>query len=110
MDIESFSFVVRTTIVGMLIVFLFLGALSILMVLIRRLFDPVEPQVSKEAKRHDNSTTIAHTKSSSSETTLPQEVVIAVAAAFLDDNAMQAEARAEPWAAHINGAPWEYKH
>ena len=40
MDIESFAFAVRTTIVGMIIVFLFLGMLSLLMVVIRYLFDP----------------------------------------------------------------------
>ena len=92
MNIESFSYVLLTTVVGMAIVFLFLVVLSLLMVVIRAIFD--DKPAPSPASSQNGSTTDGG--SDQTDDGVPRWVV-AAALAYLSEEEREYAPRASGW-------------
>ena len=101
MNIESFSYVLLTTVVGMAIVFLFLVVLSLLMVVIRAIFDdkPAPSPVSSPngaAAGADGSPAADSRAADQMDNGVPRWVV-AAALAYLSEEEREYAPRASEW-------------
>ena len=84
MDIQAYSYTVLSSIIGMGIVFTFLGFLSVLMVVIKKLFD--NPQKAVITQDPGKKSGAGETKSASAESSAEDSSwIIAAVAAFLED-------------------------
>ncbi len=108
MDIEALSFALQATGVGMSVVFLFLGLLSVLMAVITRVIPHSDvagagggaPQGAVAGSGGTASESAGN--SGGAPARLPHEIIAAAAAAFLDDEQLQGEMHGGgSWAAHI---------
>lgn len=107
MDIQAYSYTVLSSIIGMGIVFAFLGFLCLLMVFIKRVFDSPASQTSsvktKPAVAGPEANAAAGGSSNSAEDNM---WIIAAVAAFLEDEDMPKSAMAWQPAETGKHDPW----
>ena len=106
MNIELFSYSLFTTVLGMLVVFLSLSALSVMMVVLKRFF-------SGEGKKGRRSEKAEERKAKAGKIVLPESVeeipvwVHAAVAAYLSEEQEPGRPTADPWNAEVNQYdPW----
>lgn len=94
---EVFEYSVLTAILGMLIVFTFLALLSFLMFAIKEVFGekPIHEPARAEARQVDADTAARQEKIARSKST--KEWVVAAAAVYLMEEAMEAKRSAASW-------------
>ena len=103
MNVESFSYVLLTTVVGMAIVFLFLVVLSLLMVVIRAIFDDKpapSPASSQNGSATDGGSDGAGAAASAGADQTDYGVprwVVAAALAYLSEEEREYAPRASGW-------------
>ncbi len=93
MDTSSIRFVLTATIVGMGTVFLFLSFLSVLMVIIQKLCSPRQSAPQKKRRTADPTSVSSH----GNEAKLPDNIIVAAAAAYLFLEADDSEKDANLW-------------
>ena len=80
-NIEAFSYSVLTSIMGMIVVFAFLTFLSLMMVVIKRIFDrPAGQPAAGQAENKEKNSTAENNKSGES-----TDWIIAAVSAFIED-------------------------
>ncbi len=107
MDIQAYSYTVLSSIIGMGIVFAFLGFLSLLMVFIKRVFDsPASPANAVKTKPADAVANANEAGRGSENSAEDNMWIIAAVAAFLEDEDMPKSAMAWQPAESEKHDPW----
>ena len=108
MNVEVYSYSLFTTVLGMLVVFLSLSALSLMMVVLKRVFvtDQKAGGGSKSAKAEPRKTKAKNNEQPQPSPPVPGWVPIAVAA-YLAEEQEPDRPSADPWNAVVNHYdPW----
>jgi len=103
MNIESLAYSIVTAIIGMAVVFMVLGVLSILMHLLRTLFD----QDSRRTRTQNGAPPAASLQRNGGNkegTEPPKEVILAAASLYLDYEERSRASSAAAWATEGGGA------
>ena len=100
MNIEAYSYTVLSAILGILIVFAFLGFLCVFMVLIKRLFD------DKPAKTEISVAPAASGKAEKSSAAADVDWITAAVAAYLEEEDSPRSALAWQYAVNEKSDPW----
>ena len=107
MDIQAYSYTVLSSIIGMGIVFTFLGFLSLLMVIIKRVFDsPASPANVVKTKQADTAMNNNAAERGSESRAEDNMWIIAAVAAFLEEEDMPKSAMAWQPAESEKHDPW----
>ena len=110
MNVELYSYSLFTTVLGMLVVFLSLSALSVMMVVLKRVFSSEEKKGGKprseKAETRKSKTRTAEQPESAQQ--VPDWLPVAVAAYLAEESEQTAERpSADPWNAVVNHYdPW----
>ena len=108
MNVEVYSYSLFTTVLGMLVVFLSLSALSVMMVVLKRIFSAEDKTAGRSRSERTATRKVKAESSEQPETArlMPDWVPVAVAA-YLAEEQEPDRPSADPWNAVVNQYdPW----
>jgi hypothetical protein len=108
MNVEVYSYSLFTTVLGMLVVFIALSALSVMMVLLKRVFSGEETRDGSQRTRRERIAKPITERGKQSVTTEQMPIWVPVAiAAYLSSEQEPDRPSADPWNAVVNQYdPW----